>query len=37
MLGGQAVVEGVQGTWDELTRNVNVRALFGIGPLCQSP
>src|ERR1700733_10280231 len=25
ILGGQAVVDGVQGTWDELTRNVNVR------------
>lgn len=24
ILGGQAVVDGVQGIWDELTRNVNV-------------
>ena len=29
ILGGQARVEGVQGTWADLTRNVNVRA-----PLC---
>ena len=26
ILGGQARVEGVQGTWADLTRNVNVRA-----------
>ena len=25
ILGGQAHVEGVQGTWTDLTRNVNVR------------
>ena len=25
ILGGQAKVEGVQGTWADLTRNVNVR------------
>jgi hypothetical protein len=25
ILGGQARVEGVQGTWADLTRNVNVR------------
>jgi osomolarity two-component system, sensor histidine kinase NIK1 len=31
ILGGQARVEGVQGTWADLTRNVNV-GLFG--PLC---
>ena len=24
ILGGQATVEGVQGTWADLTRNVNV-------------
>lgn len=28
ILGGQARVEGVQGTWADLTRNVNVRVLF---------
>ncbi len=28
ILGGQARVEGVQGTWADLTRNVNVRAVF---------
>jgi len=27
ILGGQAKVEGVQGTWADLTRNVNVRCL----------
>jgi len=27
ILGGQAKVEGVQGTWADLTRNVNVRFL----------
>lgn len=27
ILGGQAKVEGVQGTWADLTRNVNVRVL----------
>ena len=27
ILGGQARVEGVQGTWADLTRNVNVRRL----------
>ena len=32
ILGGQARVEGVQGTWADLTRNVNVRA-----PLCPPP
>lgn len=26
ILGGQAVVQGAEGTWDHLTRNVNVRA-----------
>ena len=26
ILGGQAVVNGAEGTWDHLTRNVNVRA-----------
>ena len=26
ILGGQAKVEGVQGTWVDMTRNVNVRA-----------
>lgn len=29
ILGGQAKVEGVQGTWADLTRNVNVR-LFNL-------
>ena len=28
ILGGQAKVEGVQGTWADLTRNVNVGRLF---------
>ena len=28
ILGGQARVEGVQGTWADLTRTVNVRSLF---------
>lgn len=28
ILGGQARVEGVQGTWADLTRNVNVRLPF---------
>jgi osomolarity two-component system sensor histidine kinase NIK1 len=28
ILGGQAKVEGVQGTWADLTRNVNVSAFF---------
>ena len=28
ILGGQARVEGVQGTWADLTRNVNVRFSF---------
>jgi hypothetical protein len=28
ILGGQAKVEGVQGTWADLTRNVNVCRLF---------
>ena len=28
ILGGQARVEGVQGTWADLTRNVNVRGLL---------
>lgn len=27
ILGGQAVVQGAEGTWDHLTRNVNVRLL----------
>ena len=27
ILGGQAKVEGVQGTWADLTKNVNVRVL----------
>lgn len=27
ILGGQAVVQGAEGTWDHLTRNVNVRVL----------
>jgi hypothetical protein len=31
ILGGQARVEGVQGTWADLTRNVNVR------PSCAHP
>ena len=30
ILGGQATVDGVQGTWADLTRNVNVRALFSL-------
>jgi hypothetical protein len=30
ILGGQARVEGVQGTWADLTRNVNVRSLIFI-------
>ena len=30
ILGGQARVEGVQGTWADLTRNVNVRRLLPI-------
>ena len=32
ILGGQARVEGVQGTWADLTRNVNVRAETLIAP-----
>lgn len=28
ILGGQAKVEGVQGTWADLTRNVNVRIIL---------
>jgi len=32
ILGGQARVEGVQGTWADLTRNVNVRAQILIAP-----
>jgi hypothetical protein len=28
ILGGQARVEGVQGTWADLTRNVNVTILY---------
>jgi len=32
ILGGQARVEGVQGTWADLTRNVNVRAKTLIVP-----
>jgi len=28
ILGGQAKVEGVQGTWADLTRNVNVCAFY---------
>lgn len=27
ILGGQAVVEGVEGVWEDLTTNVNVRDL----------
>jgi methyl-accepting chemotaxis protein len=30
-LGGQAEVEGVQGTWKDLTDNVNVRLSFPLG------
>jgi hypothetical protein len=30
-LGGQAKVEGVQGTWKDLTDNVNVRLSFFFG------
>lgn len=30
ILGGQAQVDGVQGTWATLTDNVNVRHLFGL-------
>ncbi len=30
ILGGQARVEGVQGTWADLTRNVNVRSFIVI-------
>jgi osomolarity two-component system sensor histidine kinase NIK1 len=29
ILGGQAVVEGVEGVWEDLTTNVNVRVLTG--------
>ena len=29
ILGGQAVVEGVEGVWEDLTTNVNVRDLAG--------
>ena len=32
ILGGQARVEGVQGTWADLTRNVNVRVLSSLFP-----
>jgi osomolarity two-component system sensor histidine kinase NIK1 len=32
ILGGQARVEGVQGTWADLTRNVNVRTVASIPP-----
>jgi hypothetical protein len=28
ILGGQAHVEGVQGTWADLTRNANIRLLL---------
>ena len=41
ILGGQARVEGVQGTWADLTRNVNVRAvsvvLSGAFPYLNAP
>ena len=30
ILGGQAVVEGVEGVWEDLTTNVNVRNLPGL-------
>lgn len=30
ILGGQAVVEGVEGVWDDLTTNVNVSQLLGL-------
>ena len=33
ILGGQAKVEGVQGTWADLTRNVNV-CPFSLSSLC---
>ena len=32
ILGGQARVEGVQGTWADLTRNVNVRSPSLLSP-----
>ena len=32
ILGGQATVEGVQGTWADLTRNVNVSLPFTFFP-----
>jgi hypothetical protein len=32
ILGGQAKVEGVQGTWADLTRNVNVRIFSSLFP-----
>jgi hypothetical protein len=34
ILGGQARVEGVQGTWADLTRNVNVRSFILIILVC---
>lgn len=33
ILGGQARVEGVQGTWADLTRNVNVSTLCSSCPV----
>ncbi len=34
ILGGQAVVEGVEGVWADLTTNVNVRRITGPGKTC---
>lgn len=31
ILGGQAVVEGVEGVWDDLTTNVNVSYFLAFG------
>jgi osomolarity two-component system sensor histidine kinase NIK1 len=33
ILGGQAVVEGVEGVWEDLTTNVNV----SFSPICKAP
>lgn len=37
ILGGQARVEGVQGTWADLTRNVNVRSSLSLSPSNYTP
>ena len=37
ILGGQARVEGVQGTWADLTRNVNVCRMPTFHLICADP